>query len=128
MLWREEAVCQVKVMLNFGPNVVSFLLTSGARIWYVVGSYMLMKDVPAVHQLGQDLAAKPKGIETIFMVELNARLKEPYDNHEEDMTTSLADYGLEEFTRNFTPWRWCRIRGSWTWHMQRGGWQITGRG
>ena len=48
-------------MVNFGPNVVSLLLLSGVRRWYVVGAYVMPNDVPKVHQVEQALAENPKG-------------------------------------------------------------------
>ena len=35
---REAVGLQVEGAVNFGPNVVSLLLTSGAGQWYVVGA------------------------------------------------------------------------------------------
>ena len=50
VVWQEEAGWQVEGVVNFGPNVVSFLLTSGVSRWYNVGLYVPPNDVPAVHQ------------------------------------------------------------------------------
>ena len=47
-------------IINFGPNVENFLLTSGSRIWYVVGAYVPPNDAPAVHRIEQALEAAPK--------------------------------------------------------------------
>ena len=42
-------IFQVEGTASFGPNVVSFLLTSGARLWYVLGAYVPPNDMTAVH-------------------------------------------------------------------------------
>ena len=128
VVWKEEVGWQVERTVNFGPNVVSCLLTSRARIWYVVGAYMPPDNAPAVHQVEQDLLAKPKGIDTIFLEDLNAQLEEPRDDRDKDLVKSLANHGVEDFTRHFTPQRQYRGRGRWTWLMQIEGWQMTGRG
>ena len=72
---------------------------------------MLPNNVLAVHWLEQVLAVKPKGVDTIFLGDLNAHLGETRNEREEDMATELADHDLENFTRNFTPWRRYRGRG-----------------
>ena len=63
----------------FGPNVVSFLLTLGARQRYIVGSYMPPNDRPSVHILEQVLQAALKGLDLILMGDLNVRLGDPCD-------------------------------------------------
>ena len=56
-------------MKNFCPNVVSFLLISGARRWYIIGAYMPSNYIPTVHWADQELvlAEKLKGIYNIFL-------------------------------------------------------------
>ena len=127
VIWQEEAGWQIKGMVNFGPNMVSFLLKSGASRWYVIGAYVPLKDVLTVHQVEQVLAVNPKWIETISMRDLKSSLEEPQDEREEDMTTSLDDHGLEDIIRHFTPRRRYIVRGRWIWNMQQEGSQVTGR-
>ena len=73
--WREEVEWQVEGTVNFRPNVVSSLVASGDRRWYVVGAYVPLNDVPVVHRVEQALAAAPKYVEIIFVGDLNARLR-----------------------------------------------------
>ena len=63
----------------------------------------------AVHQVYQALTAKTMSIETILMVDLNARLEDPFNEREEDLTTALSNHGLENACRHFIPRR--RYRG-----------------
>ena len=42
---------QVEGVANYGQNVVSFVLTMGRQIWYVVGAYMPPNDVPTIVQM-----------------------------------------------------------------------------
>ena len=60
----------------FGTNVVSFLLTSGLQIWYVVGAYVPPNDATAVHCIEQDLEEAPKGMKVIMLGYLNITLRE----------------------------------------------------
>ena len=61
VVWREDTSCKVEGIVNFGPNVESFLLTLGLRGWYVVGEYVPPHDAPAVHHIEQALEVVPKG-------------------------------------------------------------------
>ena len=70
----EEAGRQVQGMVNFGPNVVSFLEILGVRGCYVVRTYVTPNNMPAVHQMNQALSKNTKGIVNIFMGDLNASL------------------------------------------------------
>ena len=36
-------------MRSFEPNVISFTVTSGRKIWYIVGAYVPPNDLLAVH-------------------------------------------------------------------------------
>ena len=62
VVWREDAGWQVEGIINFGPNVASFLLTLGSRRWYVARAYVPPNDAPAVHHAEQALEAAPKGM------------------------------------------------------------------
>ena len=62
------------------------------------------------------------------MEDLNVRPQEPRDEHEEELETVLEDRGLVDMTSHFTPWRWYRGSGCWTWQMQREGRQVMERG
>ena len=55
VVWTEDKVWQVEVIINFGPNVASFLLSSRLRRWYVVRSYVPPNDAPDVHNIEQEL-------------------------------------------------------------------------
>ena len=98
MVWREEAVWQVEGVEKFGPNVVSFLLALGARMWYVIRSYVPPKKLTTVYQVEQVFAAKPKGVDISFLEGPNARLGERYNKRKEDLATALADHIFEYVT------------------------------
>ena len=63
-------------------------------MWYIIGAYMTPGDVPALYWVKQALEANPKGIDTILLVDLNTRLGETCGQREEELATSLAEYGL----------------------------------
>ena len=106
-------------MDNVGTNMVSFLLTLIVQRWYVVRAYVPTNDIPTVNQVEKAQVADLKGVETILMGELNARLGEPRDEREEDLDMALADHGLEDINRNFTPRQGYRGLILWTCQMNR---------
>ena len=65
-------------IFNFGPNVASFLLMSGSRIWYVLGSYVPPHDVPYFHRIEKALEVALKGMWFILLQDLNIYLREPW--------------------------------------------------
>ena len=64
---------------------------------------MLPNDIPAVHCVDQALRAAPKGVEMILLGDLNARMGDPRDEHEEDQATALVDRGMVNITYHFIP-------------------------
>ena len=128
LVWREATGWQVDNTARFVPKVVSFLLTSWSRQWYAVGAYVPPNDRPSVHLVEQALRVAPKGLEMILMSDLNTRLGNPHNKHEEDLATALADWCLVNITYHFLSMRRYRRAGVWMWIMQRDGRRGAGKG
>ena len=128
LVWRAALGWQVEFKVYFGPNLVSFLLTLGARRWYILGAYVLLNDIPAINCVEEALIAAPKELEIILMGDLNVRLRYPCDKREKDLETVLADRGLVSITDHFMPRRRYRGAGIWSWSMQQEVRQVTGKG
>ena len=92
-------------MVNFGPNVVTVLVTLLERRDYVVRAYGTLNDVPELHQVKQGLAVAPKGAEIILMGDFNRRLQEPGYKREEEVVMALKNHDMEDMTCHFTPWQ-----------------------
>ena len=82
MVWREKVGCRVEVISNYVPNVVSLFLTTGLRVWYVVGAYITPNNAPNVDCVEQTLGNSPKGVDFILMGDLSKRLREPHKARE----------------------------------------------
>ena len=65
---------QVEGTASFGPNMVSFILTSRTRRWYIIGVYMPLNYVSAVHHVDQVLRAAPKVLELMLIRDLDVGL------------------------------------------------------
>ena len=76
-------------------------------------------DMSAMYRVDQALRAVPKGLDVILMGDLNVQIRDPHDNHEEDLETALSNRGMFSMKDHAMPQR--RYRGSeiWTWSMQR---------
>ena len=79
IVWMKEWVWEVEGLHLFGPNLVSFTVTSVQKCWYVAGSYVPPNNQPAVHQVAQALAYGPAGVGNMIFGEINACLAQPRD-------------------------------------------------
>ena len=103
MVWIAAKGCHMEGTARFCPNVVSFLLTLGARQWYIVGAYVPPNNMPAVNCVEQALRSDSKGLEMILMGDLDVRLVYPRDEHEEDLAMALVDRVMVNITDHFMP-------------------------
>ena len=115
-------------IINFGPNVASFLLASGSRRQYVVGAYVPPNDAPSIHHIEHVLGVYMNGMEVTLLEDLNESLMELRYVREEDLVTALAEKGLVNMTYYFMTRRRYRGAGSWIWQMIQESRQVTGRG
>ena len=83
MVWRDKSGWQIEGIFNYGPNVLSFLLTEGLHRWYIVGAYVPPNDAPTVSRVEHALGNSPKVLEVILLDNLNVRLQESSDMQEE---------------------------------------------
>ena len=81
MVWRGVEGSQVEGTDRFGPNMVSFLFTLEAKIWYVVEAYVPPNNVSFVHYMEQAQRATQKLFQMILMGDLNTRLGDPHDKY-----------------------------------------------
>ena len=120
IVWREEAGWQVEGATIFGSNVVSFTITEGQKIWYVVGSYVPTNNQPVVHW--------EEGVEALIFGNLDSHLAQPRDQWKEDLATAISSHGIAYQSMNFITRQIYRGEGDWSCSMWRYGRTISGRG
>ena len=108
--------------------MVSFKITAGQKRQYFVAAYVPPNDQTILHWVEEDLADGPAWVETLLVNDLNARLAQPQDQHEDDSATTSASYRLVDQTVQLIPRRRYRGKGSCSWRIWRYGMTITGRG
>ena len=111
-LFAVEAVCQ------FGPNVVSFQLATGARRWYIIGCYLAPDNTSTIESVGAALKKRPRGTALIVAGDINTTLADPENNGRgTEIAAALTEAGLEDMSAHFLPrqrrWGWERR----TWNM-----------
>ena len=117
VVWRDAEGWGFEGVWNFGPNVVSFIITLGRKRWYGVRSYVPPNNLPMINWIRQALDFRPKGMGKFLVGNLNACLENPRDQREEQLATVLARHGLTDHAQHFSPrWKY-RAEGNWTWRM-----------
>ena len=77
--------------MSFGPNVVSFTITTGRKQNYVIRVYMPPKDQPVVHWVVQSLEHGTAGVEKLLVGNLNACLAQLRGEREEYLATPIEN-------------------------------------
>ena len=105
IVWREEKVWKIEGARSFGPNVLSFTVTSGQKLWYIIGAYVLSNNLPVVHQITHALTGVMDRVRKVLVCELNICLALTREQREEHLATIIAIHGMTDQARNFTPRR-----------------------
>ena len=105
IVWMKEWVWEVEGLHLFGPNLVSFTVTSGKKRWYVVGAYVPPNNFLAVQRITYELAFGTEGLGKMLVGDLNACLSNPRNQREEHLATVIAGHFLTDQERLFVP-RW----------------------
>jgi hypothetical protein len=125
VFWRDSPQWQVEAYRTYGPNVVSFQLTSGKCKWYVVGAYIPPADTVTLEHVSKALDDRPEGVDPILLGDLNANLADPVQPREHEIAAVLASQGLEDMMGHFAATR-C-YRAGYTWKQSRQGVLVTSR-
>ena len=64
----------VEAVREYGPNVMSFELATGARRWYIIGCYLAPDDTSTIERVVAALKDRPKGTALVVVGDLNTDL------------------------------------------------------
>jgi hypothetical protein len=103
-----------------GPNVLSFLLVSGATRYYIVGCYIPLNNLTTLRHIKQEWMACPKGCLPIVLGDSNVNPAAPCDERDEMIAEQVDTMNLVDISSHFRQ-RWGNnSNGCWTWQMKRG--------
>jgi hypothetical protein len=103
-----------------GPNMLSFLLVSGATGYYIVGCYNLTNDLTTLTHIEQAWMACPKSCLPIMLGDLNVNLAAPHDKRDETIVEQVDTMSLVDMSSRFRQHQGNNSNGQWTWRMRRG--------
>ena len=118
----------VEAVRQFGPNVVSFQLATGARRWYIIGCYFDPNNTSTIESVVAALKERPRGTALVVAGDLNKTLADPEkDRRGTEIVEAMTEAGIEDMTAHLLlrQGRWGRERR--TWSMVRKGKVIWSR-
>ena len=128
LFYRPSPLFAVESVRQYGPNVMSFELATGARRWYIIGCYFAPNDTSTIERAVAALKDRPKGTTLVVAGDLNIELEyQENDQRVRDIAAEMTAAGVEDMTAHFLPRRrrWGRERR--TWSMVREGKVVRSR-
>ena len=118
----------VEAVRQFGPNIVSSQLATGAWRWYIIGCYLVHDGTLTVESVVTALKERPRGTALVVAVDLNTTLDDPdHNSRGTEIAVALTEEGLEYMAAHFLlrrhRWGWWRL----TWSMAREGKVVRSR-
>ena len=77
LFYRPSFLFAVEAVIQYGPNVMSFELATGARRWYIIGCYLAPDDTSTIESVIAALKERPKGTALAVAGDLNTALDDP---------------------------------------------------
>ncbi len=118
--WRASDLYEVKEVEMRGPNVLSFLLVSGATRYYIVGCYIPPNDLTTLTHIEQACMACPKDCLPIMLGDLNVNLAAPCHERDEMIAKQVDTMNLVNMSSRFCQHWGNNSNGRWTWRMREG--------
>ena len=74
LFYRPSPLFEVEAVREYGPNVFSFEVATGARRWYTIGCYLAPDDAETIERVVTEMGDKPRGTALIVAGYLNTDL------------------------------------------------------
>ena len=107
----------MEAVREYGPNVMSFEVATGARRWYIIGCYLAPDDTSTIERVVAALRDRPKGTALVVEGELNTDLEDSENDWRgTEIAAAMIASGVEDTTAHFLPRRrrWVRERTMWS--------------
>ena len=116
LFYRSSPLFAVEAVREYGPNVLSFKVATGARRWYIIGCYLAPENTSTIERVVAVLGDRPKGTALVVAGELNTDLEDT-DNYWRgtEIAAAMTAAGVEDMMAHFLPrkHRWGRERRTW---------------
>ena len=74
LFYRPSPILAVEAIREYGPNVMSFEVATGARRWYIIGCYLAPDNTSTIESVVAALKERPKGTVLVVAGDLNTAL------------------------------------------------------
>ena len=89
----------VEFIREYGQNVMSFELSTGARWWYIIGCYLAPDETSTIDRVVAALRDRPKGTALVVAGDLNMDLEDSEnDRRGTEIAAAMTATGVEDMT------------------------------
>ena len=89
----------MEAVRQFGTNVMSIQLATGARRWYIIGCYLAPDNTLTIESVVAALKERPKGTALLVAGDLNTALEDPEnDRRGTEISAALTEAGMADMT------------------------------
>ena len=117
VFYRPSPLFAAEAVRQFGPNVVGFQLTTGARWWYIIGCYLAPDGTLTIESVVATIKERPWGTELMVTGDLNTTLSDLENGRRgTEIAAALTEAGLGDMAELFLlrRRRWGRERRTWS--------------
>ena len=117
LFYRPSPLFKVEAVREYGPNILSFEVATGAQRWYIIRCYLAPDDAETIERIVAALGDKPRGTALIVTGELNMDLEDTENNRRgSEIAAAMTEVRLEDMMANVFPRKrkWRRERRTWS--------------
>ena len=97
LFYQESPILAVKLMRQFGANIIACQMATGERRWYIVGCYLAFGDRATIQDAKESIAEWTSGTELIVLGYLNVDLERTVGRgRDKDIAVVVATAGIED--------------------------------
>ena len=128
LFYKPSPLFEVEAVREYGPNVLSFEVATGARRWYIIGCYLSPNDAQTIERVVTALGDQPRGTALLVVGGLNTDLGAvENDRRGSEIAAEMTEAGVEDMTTHLLPRKRPWGRELRTWIMVREGSVVRSR-
>ena len=96
LFYRPSPLFEVEAVREYGPNVLSFNVATGARRWYIIGCYLAPDDAHTIERVVTALGDQPRSTALLVVGDLNTDLGAVENNRRGlEIATAMTEAGAK---------------------------------